>query len=310
MKCVLCGNSEIDIITNKLRHDIIRNVVKCTECELVSLENPSDEIINYSEVDYHAAHGPVIGKKSSPQEVFDLESSILQPRINRIKSLLNTDQTVLEIGSSTGHFLYAIKDLVSKTVGIELDPDHSKFAREQYDLEIYDMPIEKIKFIENSFDIIFMFQVFEHINNPIEILSICKKLLKPDGIIYLEIPNMEDALLSQYNLTEYRDFYYRAPHAYYYSEKTIKEICHKVGFSGETKTAQEYTLFNHINWLQNKKPQTIRTQGHIELKWKKQEDETNNILDQWFKEKNKEYKILLEKLGIGEHVCYQGKINS
>ena len=40
-----------------------------------------------------------------------------------------------------------------------------------------------------------MFQVFEHINRPLEMLSNCKKFLKPNGVIYLEIPNVNDALL-------------------------------------------------------------------------------------------------------------------
>ena len=286
-----------------------RNVVKCTCCGLVSLENPSDEIVNYSETDYHALHGPIIGHKSTAQEVFDIESSLITPRINRIKSLLDQNQQVLEVGSSTGHFLHAIRDKVSKTVGIELDPVYSKFAREQYDLEVYDAPIEQIKSPIHSFDIIFMFQVFEHINRPLEMLSNCKKFLKPNGVIYLEIPNVNDALLSIYNLSTYSDFYFRAPHPYYYSEKTIKEMLRKGGFLGETKTAQDYSLFNHLYWLQNKKPQTIRTQGHTELAWKTNElkNESDNLLKQWFKEKNLEYKKLLETLGAGEHICFQGK---
>ena len=47
MKCILCNNSTFEIIRKKIRHEIPIKVVKCKKCALISLENPSKNIIDY-----------------------------------------------------------------------------------------------------------------------------------------------------------------------------------------------------------------------------------------------------------------------
>ena len=111
------------------------------------------------------------------EEFYDFSKGIYSNRIKRIKSLLRPSHNILEIGCSTGHFLDLIREQVSTCTGIELDKKYAKFAREKLNLNIYDKPIEKIKF-RKKFDTIFLFQVLEHIPNPIEFLKSCKKNLK------------------------------------------------------------------------------------------------------------------------------------
>ena len=47
-----------------------------------------------------------------------------------------------------------------------------------------DAPFEK-----GSFDYIHLRDIVEHVTNPLEFLVSCQQLLKPDGKIYLSIPN-------------------------------------------------------------------------------------------------------------------------
>lgn len=313
MKCVLCGGTVFSVVTNKLRFNILRKVVRCDNCLLVSLENPTKDVVDYSESAYRELHSPILGKAISPKELFDIQTQFHQKRIERVKSLLTHDANILEIGCSTGHFLNAIKSLVSKVVGIELDPRHASFARENCHLEVYEQDIGKAPLPKNNFDVIFMFQVFEHVPAPLEFLTLCKKYLKSSGTIYLEIPNVNDALLSVYEIPAFKDFYYRAPHPYYYSENTLAKMLHKAGFIGTTRTVQEYTLFNHIHWLLTGRPQASQKDGQSPLEWTclnsaRKEDEM--ILKCWFDKINEEYKNLLEKRGIAEILCYQGKSSS
>jgi len=306
MKCVLCDNTTFTTITNKLRNNISRKVVQCNKCSLVSLKNPTSNTVNYSAKEYRKLHSPVLGKSLSPKEMFDSQIEFQKNRITRIKKLLKPTSTVLEIGSSTGHFLFSIKDMVKKVVGIELDPRHAEFARKYCKIEVYDEPLGKqLKF--QQFDVIFMFQVFEHISNPLEFLSLCKKYLKPNGIIYIEVPNVNDVLLSVYDISSFHEFYYREPHVYYYSEKTLYKMLKKVGFIGDTKSIQEYTFFNHLHWILTKKPQQSQTDGYSEIKLTGKTGKNGKILEKWINQTNSKYQKLLEHLGIGEHICYIGK---
>ena len=261
MQCILCKNDNFKIITNMVRHDIPRRVVQCINCSLISLENPTDDIMDYSGPEYRSLHGPILGKKVSEKEMFDIQIQFQQERFDHVKSLLNNSSKVLEIGCSTGHFLHTIKNHVNEVVGIELDQSHAKFARENCNLNVYDRSINETPILENYFDVIFMFQVFEHIPNPIEFLSLYKKYLKPNGIIYIEVPNINDSLLSIYDIPSYQKFYFRLPHVYYYSELTLQKILEKAGFNGITKTIQEYTVFNHLHWLLTGNPQDTHDDG-------------------------------------------------
>ena len=313
MQCVLCGNSTFQIITNKLRFNISRKVVKCNNCSLISLEDPTMDVMDYSGSEYRTLHTFVLGKSQTAQEFFEMSLPFMQDRIQRVQTLLTSDANVLEIGSSTGHFLYSIKNKVAKTIGIELDHNYATFSREHCKLEVYETPLEKINFPDRYFDVIFMFQVFEHIQNPLEILTLCKKYLKSNGTIYLEVPNVNDALLTLYEIPSFQQFYYRKPHTYYYSDETLVRMLSKAGFVGYTTQLQEYTFFNHIHWLLTGTPQSNYIDARNEPKFccsdsKKKKYES--LIKKWFKKIDNEYKELLEKFGLAENICYRGKIKS
>ena len=306
MKCVLCNKSKFKIVTKELRYNIKRQVVQCKNCSLISLENPTFDNFNYAEKKYRQLHGPVLGKRITPKEMFDIQMKFQNQRFNRVKKLLRPSSKVLEIGCSTGHFLYYIKKYVKEAVGIELNKEHANFARKYCKLDVFTEPIEKTHLTQKYFDVIFLFQVFEHVSNPKEFLTLCKKYLKPTGTIYIEVPNINDALISVYDINEYKKFYYRLPHIFYYSEETLKKMLQSCGFKGTTKTVQEYSFFNHIYWMFVKGPQTTQIEGmeipNIKLNRNSEE------LSKWFKKINMEYKKILEENGIGENVSFQGKV--
>lgn len=307
MKCVLCDNTTFTTVAGKLRNNIPRKVVRCSRCSLVSLENPISNTVDYSAKEYRKLHSPVLGKTLSPKEMFDSQIQFQKNRIIRIRNLLKPKSIVLEIGCSTGHFLFSIKDMVKKVVGIELEPRYAEFARKYCKIQVYDKPLGETPVRVKQFDIIFMFQVFEHIPNPLEFLLLCKKYLKPNGIIYIEVPNVNDVLLSVYDIPSFSEFYYREPHVYYYSEKTLGRMLEKAGFAGNTKTIQEYTLFNHLHWLLTKKPQQRQTDGYNMIKLTDVTGKNSKTLKKWFSQTNLEYQNILEWYGLGEHVCYIGK---
>jgi SAM-dependent methyltransferase len=220
---------------------------------------------------------------------------------------------VLEIGSSAGHFLYSIKDYVKSLTGIELDKKFAKFAKNISNFTIYDEPIEKINFNGKKFDIIFLFQVFEHIKNPKNFLLEIKKCLKDSGTIYLEVPNIDDVLYSIYNLKSYKEFYFRLPHVYYYSNLTLEKMLHSCGFEGKIDFHQDFSFLNHIHWLQNDSPQKNQKIATELTSWNTEDSKfssNSTIMKNWFLKVNQEYKKLLCKNSISEILSFTGKIKN
>lgn len=109
-------------------------------------------------------------------------------------------------------------------------------------------------------DVITMWHVLEHLENPIALLHRLKKLLVPNGVIYIEVPNAEDALLSLYQSNAFADFTYWECHLFLYSNETLKNLIEKAGLKIAFQTQiQRYSLANHLYWLANGLPG-----GHIQ----------------------------------------------
>jgi hypothetical protein len=151
--------------------------------------------------------------------------------------------------------------------------------------------------------------VLEHIDDPIEFLISIHKYLKPEGFLVVEVPNIQDALISLYNIKEYSDFWFREPHVFYYSPKTLSLVLEKCGFVGETKTIQNFNLMNHINWIRNKKPQetNVEMSKPILVNSDSTDPAIKEEFNQWFLDVDEKYKKLLNKHELGENVLFIGK---
>lgn len=96
---------------------------------------------------------------------------------------------LLEIGCGNGGFLVAMRELGWEVQGIEPDAKAAQVAR-KHDLPVAVGVLRADTFPEASFDAITLHHVIEHLHNPIEILEICFRLLRPSGTISIITPNL------------------------------------------------------------------------------------------------------------------------
>lgn len=314
MKCRLCESSKTKIIKNKLRYNIKRNVWKCLVCGYVFLEQPKQTTASfYSGKEYRANYGPKLGKRSNCRDIFNTYSPFQQPIIKEIKKILKPSASVLDIGCSTGHFLASLRGKVKIRVGLELSRENVDFINKNLDFNVYNNPLAKANIKEAPFDVITCLQVLEHAEDPLNFLIDIKKFLKPKGYLYLEMPNINDVLMSCYEIKEYEDFYFREPHISYFSKKTLGILLAKAGFIGKIKTVQRYTIMNHVNWILTKKPQSDFILGNSDPVLvkdsnkcvdKRVKNDLNNLINNF----DKEYKTILEKYDLGESLTFLGQI--
>ena len=309
MKCRICQSTNSKVIRDTLRYDVKRDVLQCLDCDFIYLADAKRGEY-YSGQEYRKHYGPDLTRKVSCQEIFGTYLPAQGEMIKEIESILRPDMKVLDIGCSTGHFLTALKDLVGERVGLELGKDEVEFIRTNLDVKVYDQPIEEVKITEGPFDLITSFQVLEHIEEPQHFLEAIYRNLKPDGYLYLELPNLNDVLVSTYQVKGYIDFFYHEPHVSYFSEQTLKKLLHKVGFDGEVKTVQRYNILNHINWMLTGKPMDNFTLGNKtpELVTKDTVDKKiKKELNDFIQRTDKEYKELINKFKLGESLSFLGK---
>lgn len=159
---------------------------------------------------------------------------------------------ICDFGCGEGSFVKQIKSSTRRVIGIELQKSCLEHLQSK-GVECY-ANIESLP--DNNFDTIFSFHVLEHLSNPIEILEIMKRKLKPGGTMVLEVPSANDFLLMDpLGLECFKQFTLWSQHLILHNRLSIERFVKEVGLKLLCiEGVQRYPLSNHLNWLRNKKP--------------------------------------------------------
>lgn len=111
---------------------------------------------------------------------------------------LNEDDLVLDVGCGNGQNTIKISRVANSVVGVDIDKKLLKIAKRSVDLlgiknikfEIVNLE-EKLKYQNHSFDKIIFLDVLEHLNNRYLILKEIKRILKPEGLLFIGVPNSQ-----------------------------------------------------------------------------------------------------------------------
>ena len=74
------------------------------------------------------------------------------------------------------------------------------------------------------------------------------------GKLVVEVPNVDDALVSVYRVPAYVRFYYQKAHLYYFSRETLANTFALAGLEGSIEGVQRYDLSNHLRWMLTGEP--------------------------------------------------------
>lgn len=260
MKCYLCGKVEHELVSEKLRYDAPRKAFKCNNCSLVFLYpqmTPQEERIFY-EREYGEIYSSEKG--TTPQDLFNARLKDAKDYFNLTRDYLDKTDDCLEIGCASGYFLATIKESVRSVAGVE---SHNLLRQycEGIDIRTFET-LEKVN--EGEFDKAFMFFLLEHLGDPVGFLKKVRKTLKRNGMLFIEVPNVEDVLLSTYNIPAFKAYYFTPAHQFYYSKKTLSDVLIRAGFTDfEIKPVQRYDLSNHMHWMMTGKPGGMGKYDHI-----------------------------------------------
>ncbi|MDO8657856.1 MAG: class I SAM-dependent methyltransferase [Candidatus Levybacteria bacterium] len=109
-------------------------------------------------------------------------------RVDSIRSIKRLE--ILDVGCGYGSLMSNLLEKGANVTGVEVDQISfefaKKFLKKDSKAKIVLVKDERLPFKKNSFDIIFLFDVIEHVNNPSLTMNECYRVLKPGGIIYIE----------------------------------------------------------------------------------------------------------------------------
>lgn len=157
----------------------------------------------------------------------------LKQKLNLINSFKTEDKSLLDIGCGTGHFLEICKNNGWKVTGIEPE----KKARDKANLLIENKVFnsDKLKNLpKESFDIITLWHVLEHLPNLEEQVKLIHSLLKTNGTLIIAVPNY-----NSFDAKHYKSNWAALDvprHLWHFNKKSIDLLGQSVGFKlKETK---------------------------------------------------------------------------
>lgn len=153
-------------------------------------------------------------------------SNIFQKRIDIISKFKDSGK-VLEVGSSTGLLLSLLKVQGWTVLGIEPSKDAAAFAKKM-GIETVTKTFEQVEFKKESFDLVVFNHTLEHIHDPLFVLAKARRILKVDGLIFIDVPNFGSLTAKLMGLR----WPYILPneHYWHFTKDSLFRILNKSGF--------------------------------------------------------------------------------
>ena len=217
-QCPVCSSTSSTKEFSKFGMDIVR----CNECSarfVTRIPADMDDICSDAE--------------QLPLSIYMERSSYRKERFGRerIKLILdyvngNKPGRLLDIGCGTGWFLDVAKEYGFEVYGQELGKELAHWTAKQLGIEVFNQPVRGLP-ESMKFDVITMFDVLEHIPDPLELLLDCKDRLNNNGIIVIFAFNFDS--LSIGVAREHSNLVCPTEHLTYFTEKSIRVLSERVG---------------------------------------------------------------------------------
>ena len=179
-----------------------------------------DKLGSYYEFEDYISHTD--GKRTLFEKMYHfIKRKAIRDKVKLINSYQPLKGKILDIGAGTGDFLLECKNQNWDILGIEPN-DKAKGIALGKGIKFGDT-IEKLE--SNSFDVITMWHVLEHVPDVEHQVAELKRLLKPSGTIIIAVPNFKS-----YDAKYYKEFWaaYDVPrHLWHFSKTAIEKLFDK-----------------------------------------------------------------------------------
>ena len=186
--CNLCGGKEVAILSNRSRSGKPLQTVICRVCGLVWSDPRPHDARQFYEEEYRLSYKHTYSPR--PKHVLRAGKVALS-RFEKIAQLLAHRKAVLDVGTGGGEFAYLLQALGHSVSGIEPNRGYADHSIQEYGLTVQVGFVQDAVFPPESFDVVTIWHVLEHTEDPGRVLSLLRSWLKVDGMLVVEVPNIE-----------------------------------------------------------------------------------------------------------------------
>jgi SAM-dependent methyltransferase len=223
--CALCAGTDAEIVGERDRDGAALRVVMCRACGLVWNDprpGPEELLVYYRDAyrrDYKGTERP------RPRHTARA-ARVATGRCARLARFLAPADVVLDLGAGSGELVYVLRRLGVEARGIEPNEGYAHFARDRLGAPVATGVWQHADIAPASLDAVTLFHVLEHLDAPVGALRLIREWLRPGGLLWIEVPNVE----STCQAPSHR--FHRA-HLYGFNDTTLAEAGRLAGFSLE-----------------------------------------------------------------------------
>ena len=230
--CDWCGTNESELLfegPDRLMHlPGLFRMVRCRRCGLMR-QTPRlawESLKDYYPEDY-VSHIPLIREEPSLLRRIDRRYGMWK-QVRAVEEFQRGGR-LLDVGCGTGIFLEEIlRNGRWQVVGIEPTERAATYARSALQVEIHQGLFSEVALPDNSFDVITLWHVLEHLDHPIADLRHAHQLLKENGWLIFAIPNIDG--LEAHIFGSYWVGWDLPRHLYQFPHSTLRTILTTLGF--------------------------------------------------------------------------------
>ena len=242
-RCLVCGEAGTEELLRAPDRfhgaSEVYRLVRCSSCALVWLDNvpkPEDMWQHYGQ-DYDRKIAEA--GESSPGRWRDRRETL---------SLYKQGGAILDLGCSSGSFLSTLDGGNWDLHGVEMSTKSADRALALCGAKVFVGDILDAPFQPASFDAITCFHVFEHLYHPREVLTKVSQWLKPGGIFYALMPNIDSA-----GARVFKTYWYALElprHLYHFSPKSLSRLAGSVGLEDVSMiTGREVFVDKSVHYI-------------------------------------------------------------
>lgn len=210
-------------------------IVRCLRCGLVYV-NPQGNIRDIY-LYYRNMQDDVYVAEEQGRRI---SAKIILKKISRYKR----KGRILDIGCATGFLLDEARKQGWETYGVELSRWTAHYARERFNLNVFEGILKKARFPSSYFDAILLIDSIEHLIDPKDTLQEVRRILNPEGVLAVSTPDI-DSFMSRF--LKARWWGIKQSHLYYFSRKTLSQLLDVTGFK-VVKYTSHVRVFSVSYW--------------------------------------------------------------
>jgi len=211
-------------------------VVICQKCQLI-FTNPQlnrTEIREHYDKNYYYSPKK---EKTDRSRYFDYNKNYLEGDglkrfkiiFERLENIKPAKGRILDVGAATGFFVKEASNRGWNAEGIEISHWAVDYARKSLHQKMHCGDLASLGHEKSAFDVIVMNDVLEHVENPLKEVKLAAKLLKKDGLLFIETINFDNFITR--NIIG-KNYVHMVPkfHLFYFGRHQLRDILAKAGF--------------------------------------------------------------------------------